>query len=579
MLGSSWPGGATSDDTRPPIAIAVDRGSAWTVASVIGHVAGRWQIAAHVRQPTRWGDDELFASLAERLRHRVAPDVAASMDETLRAAPRIEAGSLRARPSLGVVSVPGSSHSAEVVEAAERAGWRVDAPDRERLPSAAHRFAAYRDLSVDAWLVVARAGRPGASVDTARLLVAAAASLEGVPILWAAPDPPGEDVERTLMGADLRYLPRPVGSRSIAGRLRPGAAAVAPRRGAPGSGAAGADAGAAPGLAESLAALLEDVAWASARPTSSAAGMRRAVEALARLADIRVLAVDIGAETSSWTLADGHRSSGVESDDAALGSPALSAPAVAADFVAALPFELDAARVADVLRTIAARPATLPEVPDELAIVSAAVRHCLGELLAPARPLRGIDLLIGSGRSLAAAPTPAAAAELLVEGARPLGITRLAVDLAGILPALGALGPDRLIEALTALGPGLLAPLGTAVISSGGTAGAEAMRIRVTREGRAPESVSLRYGQLEVLPLDTDESAELDIELEREISLGTPRRLRRVRARVTGGSVGLIFDARDVPIQVPRRAEDRRLVLADWHERFVREHHARRVTP
>jgi hypothetical protein len=74
-----------------------------------------------------------------------------------------------------------------------------------------------------------------------------------------------------------------------------------------------------------------------------------------------------------------------------------------------------------------------------------------------------------------------------------------------------------------------------------------------------------------VVPLDRGQAAELEIELEPGVSLGTTRRSRRVRTDVRGGVVGLILDARDVPLQLPRRVDDRRAGLASWREAFLRE--------
>jgi hypothetical protein len=38
-----------------------------------------------------------------------------------------------------------------------------------------------------------------------------------------------------------------------------------------------------------------------------------------------------------------------------------------------------------------------------------------------------------------------------------------------------------------------------------------------------------------------------------------------------GGLVGLVLDARGVPLGLPRRTDDRRAVLASWRDVFVRE--------
>ena len=44
-----------------------------------------------------------------------------------------------------------------------------------------------------------------------------------------------------------------------------------------------------------------------------------------------------------------------------------------------------------------------------------------------------------------------------------------------------------------------------------------------------------------------------------------------MHATVTGGAVGLILDARDMPLALPRRSEYRRAVLAGWRDTFLRE--------
>ncbi|HEX6655285.1 MAG TPA: hypothetical protein VF153_03635, partial [Candidatus Limnocylindria bacterium] len=67
------------------------------------------------------------------------------------------------------------------------------------------------------------------------------------------------------------------------------------------------------------------------------------------------------------------------------------------------------------------------------------------------------------------------------------------------------------------------------------------------------------------------QSAELDIELMSGVNLGAARPGRRMHATVTGGSVGLVLDARDIPLAAPRRTDDRRAVLNAWRDTFLRE--------
>ncbi|HYN64710.1 MAG TPA: hypothetical protein VES36_08900, partial [Candidatus Limnocylindrales bacterium] len=55
------------------------------------------------------------------------------------------------------------------------------------------------------------------------------------------------------------------------------------------------------------------------------------------------------------------------------------------------------------------------------------------------------------------------------------------------------------------------------------------------------------------------------------VTLGGQRQGRRLHATVSGGTVGLMLDARDTPLALPRRSDDRRAVLSSWRDTFARE--------
>jgi hypothetical protein len=187
-------------------------------------------------------------------------------------------------------------------------------------------------------------------------------------------------------------------------------------------------------------------------------------------------------------------------------------------------------------------------------------------------PAGAVDLLIGGGRTIAGAPRPGQSARMLLDGVRPVGVTQLALDAASILGPLGSLPDGELAEGLELLGDDALTPLGTAVVSRGGAPGQLAMRVSVHRAGWPdPAPVDVRVGQVQVVPLARGHEAELAIELGSGVSLGASRRSPRITALATGGSVGLILDARGAPIALPRRADDRRAVLAGWRDAFARE--------
>jgi hypothetical protein len=137
---------------------------------------------------------------------------------------------------------------------------------------------------------------------------------------------------------------------------------------------------------------------------------------------------------------------------------------------------------------------------------------------------------------------------------------------------LGSLEGGELREGLRLLADDLLVPLGTSVVTRGGEPGQVAMRVAVHRPGwPMPAPIAVRVGQLHVHPLPRGAEAELSIELGSGVALGAPRRSPRVRVTATGGAVGLVLDARGIPIPVPRRGDDRRAVQSAWADAIARE--------
>jgi hypothetical protein len=195
----------------------------------------------------------------------------------------------------------------------------------------------------------------------------------------------------------------------------------------------------------------------------------------------------------------------------------------------------------------------------------------LASLLEDATP-GALDLVIGAGSTIASAPTPSQSARILLDGIRPIGVTQLAIDPSALLGPLGSLPDDEIGEGMALLTEDLIVPLGTSVVCRGGEPGRVAMRITVHRPGWPPIApIELRTGQLQLVSLGRGQEAELTIEPGDGVSLGAPRRSPRIQARATGGAVGLILDARGVPIVLPKRGDDRRAVQAGWRDALGRE--------
>lgn len=528
------------------LALLVDVGSAWTKASAVARARGRWRLVSHVAQPSAWGEEELRRALVDRLARSADARLVDRLDELVAAANRIETHTARRPGRIAVVAVSRELSGGSARRAAEAAGWEVaESVTLDDGRSMAERLATLQAADVDAWLLAGGFddSRSQRALEAAALVAAARRAASG-PVIWAG---------SARLAGDVTELFEPDAT-IVAANARPDA-----RREE------------LPPLRERLLAALRATLAGEEETHLSSVALPRAVGALAASGGMRVLAVDVGARGAVRALAesDGTVTNRIHARGGLAG---LATGQGMAARVARLAGDAgDEATVADLLQTLRARPATVPETPEELSGTHAAAIVALAAMLEEGPPT-GLDLVIGCGRTVAGAPSPAQAVRMLLDGVRPVGVTQLALDAAGVLPPLGSLPDGEIREGLTLLGDDLLAPLGTAVVTRGGEIGRLAFRITVHRSGwPAAQPIEVRGGQLHVVPLGRGQEAELQIELGDGITLGAPRRAPRITAMATGGSIGLVLDARGVPIALPRRGDDRRAMLASWREALSRE--------
>ncbi|MEP6469320.1 MAG: glutamate mutase L [Chloroflexota bacterium] len=530
------------------LSMLVDIGSAWTKAAVVARARGRWRIVCQAAQPTEWGEEELRAALVRQLVAAADRRVTGHIEDLLANAPRIACHTPRRAGRLGLAAVSTELSGDSARRAAESAGWAVvEAAIADDGRSLAARLSALQAADVDAWLLTGGfdGGRADQAMEMAGL-VAAARGTARQPVIWAGSASLADEVSVLFEDGAVQRVPNP----------RPTAR----------------DENALPlrlALEELLQRMVEPGGVRQLTPVS----FRRAISELARSTMRRVLGVDLGARYLTWVTADetGTAESRVFAGGG-LSASTLVGPGGPGRLARLLPLAIDELAVADALQNLHARPGTLPQTDDELAITHAAARYLLTQAAGDGTSTEGLDLLIGCGRTIAAAPRPAQAAQLLLDGVRPLGITQLAIDSAGALPPIGALEDGEIGEGMAVLRDDLLVPLGAAVVSRGGRVGQVAMRVTVHRTGWPDQApVEVRAGQLQLLPLGRGQAAELEIELGGGVTLGGPRQGRRLHATVSGGTVGLMLDARDSPLALPRRSDDRRAVLSAWRDTFGRE--------
>jgi hypothetical protein len=322
------------------------------------------------------------------------------------------------------------------------------------------------------------------------------------------------------------------------------------------------------GLADALLAQLTSLNGLSSPDSATQVAFGRAIDALATGLGLSVLGVDLGASWIAW-----RRSGAAQRTTILPAAPDLPLPEGSRAAAEVVPAEADEFTTSDAMAGLSARRSGLPATSMEAAIAQAIGIDCLA---AARRWLGGcpaVDLVVGGGRLLAAAPHPADAALVLLDGLRPSGVTQLAIDPWGICGPLGAMAEGADVdEGLETLRDDLLVPLGTVVRSEGGQAGQVAFRVRLHRPGwpDAP-AIEVRTGSVAVLPLERGGTGDLEIELERGVSVGPPVRDHRLRAGVTGGAVGVILDARGDPIQLPARPGDARTLIQSWRDTLRRE--------
>lgn len=528
------------------LALLLDIGSAWAKATVIGLVRGRWRVVTHVAQPTTWGSAELQAQLIDRLSAAVDPRLADRVPALLASANRIECHTARRPGRLIVVAVSRELSGSAARRAAEAAGWEVaDVVTLDDGRSLADRLSVLQSVEVDAWLLAGGfEGARSPRATEAAALVAAARRPGSGPVVWAGAGELADAVGSLFEPDAVSVVPnaRPDARREEAAELR-----------------------------DHLQAVLRTIVANEEDRHLAPVAVPRGTAALAAATGLTVLAVDIGSRSAIRALAtpDGTVTASVRAEGGLAGLADL---AGAGARVARLAGDAaDDAAAADLLQTLRARPASLPELPEDLALTQTAARVQLAALMEEPPP-RTLDLVVGAGSTIARAPHPAQAARMLLDGVRPVGVTQLAVDTASLLGPIGSLADDEIGEGLALLSDDLLVPLGTAVVTRGGEPGRVAMRVTVHRPGwPAQAPVEVRVGQLHVVALARGQQAELTIEPGDGVSLGNGRRSPRIQALASGGSVGLILDARGVPIGLPRRGDDRRAVLAAWRDALARE--------
>ncbi len=338
-------------------------------------------------------------------------------------------------------------------------------------------------------------------------------------------------------------------------------------------------------------------------PTPGAVG--EIIQAIAEINDIEVIGVDIGGATTDVFSVFKPKGEDEKKDEyifnrtvsANLGmSYSISnvvAEAGLENIMRWVPFTVDERDLRDRIRNKMIRPTTIPHSLRELIIEQAisreALRLAFEQHKSLAVGLKGIqqsrtisdafaqtstgatlvdmttlDMLVGSGGVLSHAPRRAQAGLMLVDGFMPEHITFLAVDSIFMMPQLGVLSKVMPEAATQVFDRDCLVRLGSCVAPVGhAKEGQTCLKIKGEVPGLGNIDEEIKYGDMRLLPMPVGAKARFKLEPARGFDIGAGKGDAR-EVNLEGGVVGVIFDCRGRPFQLPTDETKRVESITGW---------------
>jgi uncharacterized protein (TIGR01319 family) len=265
-----------------------------------------------------------------------------------------------------------------------------------------------------------------------------------------------------------------------------------------------------------------------------------------------------------------------------------------------VPFDIDEKELTNRIGNKMIRPTTVPQSMEELKIEQAIAREALRlsfiQHKAFAVNLKGVqkertisdafeqsdsglslvdmmelDLLVGSGGVLSHAPRREQAARMLIDSFLPEGITQLAVDSIFMMPQLGVLAnidQKNLAEsarkaALEVFNKDCLIRLGTCIAPIGkSNPGDMILSVSLDMADGSDQQIELHQGELLSIPAEYEPiMAKLMPGKGMDVGAG---KNEEINTTLYGGVVGLVFDGRGRPFNLPSENDKRIDSLNVW---------------
>lgn len=231
-------------------------------------------------------------------------------------------------------------------------------------------------------------------------------------------------------------------------------------------------------------------------------------------------------------------------------------------------------------------PGWVPETRAELVLAQAFSRFRLHQAIRrlsenfawfdydPKMGLRGhYEPVIASGLDLTRAPSPGEVMLTLLDGLQPWGVTTMVLDKHHLLPLLGKIGEAEPVLPVHVLSSTAFENLGTVLSTVGGLAeGKMALTVHMETASGKDITVEVEQGTLKRLVVPAGEMAVLALMPHQRIDIGFGGRGQGGRLKVTGGTLGVVIDARGRPVPLPVEGPERIEKIQAWLRVLGAEH-------
>ncbi len=222
-------------------------------------------------------------------------------------------------------------------------------------------------------------------------------------------------------------------------------------------------------------------------------------------------------------------------------------------------------------------PSAIAATKEDLAMAHAAARQALFLAMQSAKrdfPRTAANIkpnltplfepILAGGGALSDPSHPGQALLLLLDSLQPVGVTTIILDQNNLLPLLGAAASQNNILPVQVLESGAFLSVGT-VISPVVDAnyGTPILRAKLTYANGSEARADLKFGSLETLPLPSGETGTLEIQALRGADIGFGAG-RGSKFPVSGGALGVVFDGRGRPLNLPADGVRRRELIKKW---------------